>query len=89
MMAACQVLWFDPAHVGRVPVDPFGEQAGPASDGWRSCPATGRGWLDPAGQWRHVCPSHQRQLVALHHAGHAGRIRWAQSPSPDSHATTK
>jgi hypothetical protein len=79
-MAACQVLYFDPAHVGRVPVDPFGEQAGPAADGWRSCPATGRGWLDPAGQWRHVCPTHQRQLVALHHAGHAGRIRWAQAP---------
>jgi hypothetical protein len=34
MMAACQVLYFDPAHVGRVPVDPFGEQTGPASDGW-------------------------------------------------------
>jgi hypothetical protein len=76
-MAACQVLYFDPAQVGRVPVDPLGEQAGPPSDGWQSCPAQGRGWLDPIGTWRHVCPTHQRQLVALHHAGQAGRIRWA------------
>jgi len=80
MMAACQVRFFDPAQVGRVPVDPFGEQVGPASDGWRSCPAQGRGWLDPAGQWRHVCPTHQRQLTALHHAGQAARIRWAGQP---------
>jgi hypothetical protein len=79
-MAACQVLYFDPAQVGCVPVDPFGEQAGPASDAWRPCPAQGRGWRDPTGTWRHVCATHQRQLVALHHAGQAGRIRWAQQP---------
>jgi hypothetical protein len=79
-MAACQVLYFDPAQVGRVPVDPLGEQAGPPSDGWRPCPAQGRGWLDPAGQWRHVCPTHQRQLTALYAAGQAARIRWAQQP---------
>ena len=64
-MAACQVLFFDPSQVGRVPVDPFGEQAGPACDGWRPCPAQGRGWRDPTGQWRQVCPTHQRQLAAL------------------------
>ena len=29
VMAACQVRYFDPAQVGRGPVDPFGEQAGP------------------------------------------------------------
>jgi hypothetical protein len=55
-MAACQVLYFDPTQVGRVPVDPFGEQTGPACDGWRRCPAQGRGWLDPTGRWRQVCP---------------------------------
>jgi hypothetical protein len=79
-MAACQLLYFDPAQVGRVPVDPFGEPAGPACDGWRPCPAQGRGWLDPTGTWRQVCPTHQRQLTALHHAGQAGLIRWAGQP---------
>jgi hypothetical protein len=79
-MAACQVLYFDPTHVGRVPVDPFGEQTGPACDGWLSCPAQGRGWQDPTGQWRLVCPTHQRQLAALHHAGRAGSVRWAGQP---------
>jgi hypothetical protein len=79
-MAACQILYFDPAQVGRVPVDPFGEQAGPVSDGWRPCPAAGRGWLDSTGTWRQVCPTHQRQLVVLHDAGQAARIRWAGQP---------
>ena len=79
-MAACQVRYFDPALVGRVPVDPFGEQAGPASDGWRRCPAQGRGWLDPTGTWRLVCPTHQRQVVVLHDTGQAGRVRWAGQP---------
>jgi hypothetical protein len=76
-MATCQVLYFDPAQVGRVPVDPFGEQAGPASDGWRLCPAQGHGWRDPTGTRRLVCPTHQRQLVVLHDTGQAARIRWA------------
>jgi hypothetical protein len=79
-MAACQLLWFDPAQVGRVPTDPFGEQTGPPGDGFRPCPAQGRGFLDPAGRWRNACPTHQRQLAALHHAGQASRIRWASQP---------
>jgi hypothetical protein len=76
-MAACDVLFFDPAQVGRLRTDPFGEQAGPPSDGWRPCPANGHGWLDPAGQWRHVCPCHQRQITALHTTGQASHVRWA------------
>ena len=49
-MAACDVLYHDPAH------------AGPSADGWRPCTAPGQVWTDPDQVLRFVCPPHRRQL---------------------------
>ena len=65
-MAACDVLYHDPAH------------AGPGSDGWRPCPASGQVWTDPDQVLRFVCTTHRRQLTALHATGLAGRVRWGR-----------
>ena len=43
-MAACDVLYHDPAHAGPV-------------DGWRPCPASGQVWTDPDQVLRFVCAS--------------------------------
>ena len=64
-MAACDVLYYDPAHVG-------------LWDGWRPCPARGEVWTDPGLVLRFVCRAHRRQLTALWAAGLADRIRWAR-----------
>jgi hypothetical protein len=69
-MAGCDVLYYDPTQVGRAHRDPAGHPlGGPASDGWRPCPAPGRIWTDPDLVLRWVCPRHRRQLVTLHAAG--------------------
>ena len=64
-MAACDVLYHDPAHAG-----PGGA--------WRPCLARGAVWTDPDLVLRFVCSEHRRQLTALHAAGLADRIRWAR-----------
>jgi hypothetical protein len=76
-MAACDVLYHDPTH------------ASPGADGWRPCTARGQIWTDPGQVLRWVCTRHRRQLVALHAAGLAGRIRWGRpglaiSPAPSA-----
>jgi hypothetical protein len=76
-VAACEVLYYDPAHVGTVRRDRLGAPLWPASDGWRPCPAPGYAWVDPELVLRHVCGPHRRQVAALHAAGLAGRVRWA------------
>jgi hypothetical protein len=68
-MAACDVLYYNPA------------QAGPG-DGWRPCPAQGNVWTDPDQVLRFVCATHRRQLAALHAAGLAGQVRWARPGLP-------
>jgi hypothetical protein len=65
-MAACDVLYHDPAH------------AGPGSDGWRPCTASAQVWTDPGQVLRFVCHPHRRQLTALWAAGLADRIRWGR-----------
>ena len=69
-MAACDVLYHDPAH------------AGPGSDGWRPCTAPGQVWTDPGLVLRFVCAAHRRQVAALHAAGLAGRVRWGRPGLP-------
>jgi hypothetical protein len=83
-MAGCQVLYFDPAQVGRAIWGPPGrrDQIIGHHDGWKPCPADGHAWTDPDQVLRHVCGSHQRQLVALHAAGLAGRVRWTPTGRP-------
>jgi hypothetical protein len=68
-MAGCDVLYYDPTHVRR----------GPASDGWQPCRAPSHVWMDPGLVLRHVCARHRRQLIALHAAGLADRIRWSRT----------
>jgi hypothetical protein len=87
-MPACDVLYFDPAHLGQVPRDQAGTPLGPPGDGWRPCPAPGQVWTDPELVLRFVCPGHRRQLTALHAAGLADRIRWARSGLPTDTTTT-
>ena len=73
-MAGCDVLYYDPAH------------AGPGPDaGWRPCPASGQVWTDHDQVLRFICPTHRRQLVALHAAGRADRIRWGRPGLPVGH----
>jgi hypothetical protein len=81
-MAACDVLYFDPAQDGQVRRDRAGQPLGPPGDGWRPCPARGNVWTDPDQVLRFICADHRRQLTALHAAGLAGRIRWARSGLP-------
>ena len=64
-MAACDALFYDPAHAG-------------PGDGWRPCSAAGNVWTDPDLVLRFVCREHRRQLTALHAAGLAGRVRWGR-----------
>ena len=64
-MAGCDLLSYDPAHAG-------------PSGGWRPCSARGAVWTDPNQVLRFVCTTLRRQLVALHAAGLAGRIRWGR-----------
>jgi hypothetical protein len=78
-MAACDVLYYNPAHAGQVHRGPAGNPLGLASDGWRPCPAAGQVWTDPELVLRFVCVTHRRQLTALHAAGLASRIRWART----------
>jgi hypothetical protein len=66
-MAACDVLYHDPAQAGR----------GPNAD-WRPCTAPGNVWTDPDQVLRFVCATHRRQLTALWAAGLAGRVRWGR-----------
>jgi hypothetical protein len=68
-MAACDVLFYDPAHAG-------------PGDGWRLCPAAGQVWTDPGQVLRFVCHPHRRQLTALWAAGLADRIRWGRPGLP-------
>ena len=68
-MAGCDVLYYDPAHAS-------------SGDGWRACTAPGQVWTDPDQVLRWVCPRHRRQLVALHAAGLADRIRWGRPGLP-------
>ena len=73
-MAGCDVLYYDPTN------------AGPGPDaGWRPCPASGQVWTDPDQVLRFICPTHRRQLVALHAAGRADRIRWGRPGLPVGH----
>jgi hypothetical protein len=81
-MAACDVLYFDPAHAGQVRRDRAGLPLGPPGDGWRPGPAAGQVWTDPELVLRFICAQHRRQLTALHAAGLASRIRWARSGLP-------
>jgi hypothetical protein len=67
-MAGCDVLYYDPpAQAGRGP-----------HAGWRPCLSHGQVWTDPDQVLRFVCATHRRQLVALHAAGLADRIRWGR-----------
>jgi hypothetical protein len=67
-MAGCDVLFYDPTH------------ARPGLEvGWRPCPAPGQVWTDPDHVLRFVCAEHRRQLLAIHGAGLADRIRWARN----------
>jgi hypothetical protein len=75
-VAGCDVLYYDPTHVGQLRRNPAGHPLGPASDGWRPCTAPGRVWTDPDQVLRMVCTRHRRQLVALCAAGVAGQVRW-------------
>ena len=75
-MAGCDVLYHTPAHA-----DP--------GDDWRPCTARGQVWTDPAQVLRWVCPTHRRQLTALHAAGLAGRIRWGRPGLPTGHAPSR
>ena len=68
-MAACDVLYHDPAHAS-------------SEDGWRPCPAAGQVWTDPDQVLRFICATHRRQVAALHTAGLAGRVRWARPGLP-------
>jgi hypothetical protein len=68
-MAACDVLYHDPAHAG-------------PGDGWRPCTAPGRIWTDPDQVLRFICATHRRQVTALYAAGLAGRIRWGRPGLP-------
>ena len=79
-MAGCDVPYFDPAQVGQVHRDSAGHPLGPASDGWRPCPAAGQVWTDPELVLRFVCAEHRRQLTALHAAGLAGRAKAVLPP---------
>jgi hypothetical protein len=80
-MAACEVLWFDPAQVGRAIWGPPGrrDQIIGHHDGWRGCTAQAQPWVDPGLVLRQVCGLHQRQVAALHAAGLADRVRWTQA----------
>ena len=73
-MAACDVLYYDPAHAG-------------PGDGWRPCTAQGNVWTDPDQVLRFVCATHRHQLVALHAAGLADRIRWGRAGLPVGRAS--
>jgi hypothetical protein len=73
-MAACDLLYYDPAHAS-------------PGDGWRPCPASGQVWTDPDQVLRFVCAAHRRQLAALHAAGLAGRVRWGRPGLPVGRAT--
>jgi hypothetical protein len=64
-MAGCDVLYHDPAYAS-------------LGGGWRPCTAPGQVWTDPDQVLRFVCATHRRQLVALHAAGLADRIRWGR-----------
>jgi hypothetical protein len=75
-MAACDVLYYDLAHVGGGP-----------GDGWRPCTAPGNVWTDPERVLRFVCVTHRRQLTALHAVGLADRIRWGRLGLPVGQAT--
>jgi hypothetical protein len=70
-MAACDVLYYDPAPAGRGP-----------GDGWRPCPAHGTVWTDPDQVLRFVCVEHRRQVAALHAAALASRVRWGRPGLP-------
>ena len=70
-MAACDVLYNDPAQAGRRP-----------GDDWRPCPAHGNVWTDPDQVLRFVCTDHRRQGAALHAAGLASRVRWGRPGLP-------
>jgi hypothetical protein len=65
LMAACDVLYYDPTHAG-------------PRDGWRPCTAHGNVWTDPDQVLRFICTQHRRQLTALHAAGLAGQVRWGR-----------
>jgi hypothetical protein len=76
-MAACDLLYYDPTWDG------------PGFDaGWRPCTARGQVWTDPDQVLRFVCPAHRRQLVALHAAGLAARIRWGRPGLPTGPAVS-
>ena len=75
-MASCDVLYFDPAQVGRRRRDPTGHPLGPPEDGWLPCTAPGQVWTDPDLVLRFICTTHRRQLTALHAAGLADQVRW-------------
>jgi hypothetical protein len=81
-MAACDVLYNDPAHAGQVRRDPAGQPLGPPGDGWRPCPAHGNVWTDPELVLRFICTDHRRQVAALHAAGLASRVRWNRPGLP-------
>jgi hypothetical protein len=70
-MAACDVLYHDPAHAGPGP-----------GDGWRPCPAPGQVWTDPDQVLRFICTAHRRQVATLHAAGLGDRIRWGRPGLP-------
>jgi hypothetical protein len=70
-MAACDVLFYDPAQAGHGP-----------GDGWRPCTARGNVWTDPDLVLRFVCREHRCQVAALHAAGLAGRVRWGRPGLP-------
>ena len=92
-MADCDVLYYDPTHVGEPGRGPVGHPLDRGSDGWRPCTAPGHAWTDPDLVLRWVCTRHRRQLAALHAAGLAGQVRWQQpglstGPVPSREATS-
>jgi hypothetical protein len=70
-MAGCDVLYYNPVQAGRGP-----------HAGWRPCPAHGQVWTDSDQVLRFVCHAHRRQLVSLHAACVADRIRWSRPGLP-------
>jgi hypothetical protein len=91
-VAGCDVLYYDPTHVGQPRRNPAGQRLGPPTDGWRPCTAPGQVWTDPDLVLRWVCTRHRRQLVDLHAVGLAGQVRWQRpglptGPTPAQEAT--
>jgi hypothetical protein len=81
-VAGCDVLYYDPTHVGQFCRDPANRSFGQPSDGWWPCTAPGQVWTDPDLVLRWVCTRHRRQLVALCAVGLADQVHWQRPGLP-------